>query len=171
MNYSLNLRNISFIAIATCSIGFGTFHSANAAEDDGRVKQALDSAAVEYTVTQDKTYKVVIKIKGGRTQVVLIDSKTSKIKGTNMEFREVYALAYQFNAALSGEMANKMMAQSHDKKIGAWEIIEGSSGIKLAVFTAKVDAELNGVNLSKIINSVGLVADQMENDLSGKDEY
>jgi hypothetical protein len=168
----MNLKSISLMAIVTCSIVIGTFRAANAVEADTRVGAALESAGVKYEITKDKTYKVIINLKDGRTQVILIDSDTSKIKGTNMEFREVYSLAYMVTGSLSQEIANKMMMQSHDKKIGAWEIIgqEGNSN-KLVVFTAKIDAEMNGANLRKIINSIGLIADQMEGELTGKDEY
>jgi hypothetical protein len=171
MTNSFNLKSLSLVAIATVSIALGALQPANAAEqEDARVRATLEKAGVEFTVTDDKTFKVIVKLKDGRTQVVLIDSETSKIKGTNMEFREVYALAYKVEGSLPAKLSNKMMKQSHDKKIGAWEIIEGS-GSSLAVFTAKVDAELNETNLVKIINSVGLVADTMEQEISGKDEY
>jgi hypothetical protein len=171
MNNSLNLKNLSFIAIATASLVLGAFQAAQAAEqEDGRVRAALDKAGVEFQVTDDKTFKVIVKLKDGRTQVVLIDSETSKIDGTTMEFREVYALAHKVEGNLPAKLSNKMMKQSHDKKIGAWELIQ-ANGNSLAVFTAKVDAELNDINLVRIINSVGLVADTMEQEVSGKDEY
>jgi DNA integrity scanning protein DisA with diadenylate cyclase activity len=169
----MNLKSIALMTIVTCSIVIDTFQSANAVEVDARVGKALDSAGVEYKIIpSDKTYKTSIKLKGGRTQVVLIDD-TSKINGTSMEFREVYSLTYVINGELSQELANKMMMQSSSKKIGAWQIIkqQGSSS-KLLVFTAKIDAEMNGANLKKIIDSVGLSADKMENELTnGKDDY
>ncbi len=172
MTNSFNLKSLSLVAMATASLVMGTLHPANAAaeEEDGRVRAALTKAGVEFQVTNDKTFKVIIKLKGGRTQVVLIDSNTSTIKGTNMEFREVYALAHKVEGPLPGNLTNKMMKQSHDKKIGAWEIIEGN-GSSLAVFTAKIDAGLNDTNLVKIINSIGLVADTMEEEISSQDEY
>jgi hypothetical protein len=170
----MNLKSISLMAIVTWSIVLGNFRVANAVEVDARVGKALDSAGVEYKIIpSDKTYKTSIKLKGDRTQVVLIDSDTSKINSTNMEFREVYSLAYVITGELSQEIANRIMMQSSSKKIGAWQIIkqQGSSN-KLLVFTAKIDAEMNGVNLKKIIDSVGLSADKMENELtSGKDDY
>jgi hypothetical protein len=171
MNNSFNLKSQSLIAIATVSIALGSLQHVNAAEqEDGRVRAALEKAGVEFQVTDDKTFKVIVKLKSGRTQVVLIDSNTSKIDGTNMEFREVYALAHKVKGNLPEELSNKMMKQSHDKKIGAWEIIQGSDN-DLAVFTAKIDSNFNGKNLAKIINSVGLVADTMEQEISSKDEY
>jgi hypothetical protein len=172
MNNSLNLKSLSLVAIATASLVMGAFQPANAAaeEEDGRVRSALTKAGIEFQVTNDKTFKVIVKLKGGRTHVVLIDSNTSKINGTNMEFREVYAMAHKVEGELPGDLSNKMMKQSHDKKIGAWELIQGN-GTSLAVFTAKVDAELNDTNLAKIINSIGLVADTMESEISGKDDY
>jgi hypothetical protein len=171
MTNSFNLKSLSLLAIATISIALGALQPANAAEqEDARVRAALEKAGIEFQVTDDKTFKVIVKLKGGRTHVVLIDSNTSKIKGTNMEFREVYALAHKVEGELPADLSNKMMKQSHDKKIGAWELIQGD-GTGLAVFTAKVDAGLNDTNLAKIINSVGLVADTMESEISGKDEY
>ncbi len=172
MNNSLNLKKLSLIAIAMASVVMSASNPATAAaeQEDGRVRAALEKAGVEFKVTDDKTFKVIIKLKGGRTQVVLIDSNTSKIKGTDMEFREIYALAHKVQGDLPANLTNKMMKESHDKKIGAWEIIEGN-GTSLAVFTAKIDAGLNEINLSKIINSVGLVADTMESEISGKDEF
>jgi hypothetical protein len=174
MNNSLNLKSLSLVAIATASLVMGAFQPANAGaeQEDGRVRAALTKAGIEFQVTNDKTFKVTVTLKGGRTHVVLIDSNTSKIKGTNMEFREVYAMAHKVDGELPADLSNKMMKQSHDKQIGAWELIQGDNGGSgLAVFVAKVDAELNDVNLAKIINSVGLVADKMESEITGKDEY
>lgn len=171
MTNSFNLKSLSLVAIATVSIAFSAIQPVNAAEqEDARVRATLEKAGVQFTVTDDKTFKVTVKLKDGRTQVVLIDSETSKIKGTTMEFREIYALAYKVKGKLPAEISNKMMQQSHDKKIGAWEVIYGDN-TSLAIFTAKVDAELNETNLVKIINSVGLVADTMEQEVTGKDEY
>jgi DNA integrity scanning protein DisA with diadenylate cyclase activity len=170
----MNLKSISIMAIATCSIVIDTFQVANAVEVDARVGKALESAGVAYKIIpSDKTYKTSIKLKGGRSQVVLIDSDTSKVNGSNMEFREVYSLTYAIDGELSQEMANRVMMQSSSKKIGAWQIIkqQGSSN-KLLVFTAKIDAEMSGANLKRIIDSVGLSADKMENELTnGKDDY
>lgn len=172
MNKIFNLKSLSLIAIATASIAIMPFQSVNAAaeQEDRRVRTALEEAGVEFTVTNDKTFKVLVKLKDGRTQIVLIDSNTSKINGTNMEFREVYALAHKVKANLSEDISNKMMKESHDKKIGAWEIFQAADS-NLAVFTAKVDCNLNYTSLAKIINSVGLVADTMEQSISDKDEY
>jgi hypothetical protein len=169
----MNLKSLSLMAISTCVIVLSAIHPANAGVADRRVKEALDSAGLQYEVTSDNTYKVTISIEGGRSQVVLIDSDTSKINGANLEFREVYSLGYKSKAPLSKEITNKLMAQSHDKKIGSWELIQEAGNVnKLVVFTAKIDAEMNGKNLDRIIKSVGLVADDMENELTnGKDEY
>jgi hypothetical protein len=171
MKRSINFKHLSLISIATLALILGAIQPASTAEqEDGRVRAALVKAGVEFTVTNDKQFKVVIKLKNGRTHVVLIDSSTNKINGTNLEFREVYALAHKVDGILSETITNKMMKESHDKKIGAWELIANSS-TSLAVFTAKVDANLNDTSLARIINSVGLVADTMELEISGKDDY
>jgi uncharacterized membrane protein YcgQ (UPF0703/DUF1980 family) len=171
MKHSINFKSLSLISMATLSLVLAAIQPASTAEqEDGRVRAALLKAGVEFTVTNDKNFKVIVNLRSGRTHVVLLDSSTSKINGTSMEFREIYAMGHKVEGGLSEVITNKMMKQSHDKKIGAWEIIAGSS-TSLAVFTAKVDANLNDTNLVKIINSVGLVADTMELEISGKDDY
>jgi hypothetical protein len=161
------------MAIVTCSIVISTFRSADAIEADARVRKALESAGLKYEIASDNTYKITIGLDNGRTQVVLVDSDTNKLNGAKMEFRDVYSLGYKVNGALSQEIANKMMMQSHDKKIGAWEIFtQKDDSNRFAMFTAKIDAEMNGTNLKKIIESVGSIADDMEKELTnGKDDY
>ncbi|PSB55499.1 hypothetical protein C7B77_14855 [Chamaesiphon polymorphus CCALA 037] len=171
MNRAFSLKNLSLV-VATLSILLGSFYpSARAGETDARVKAALEQAGMKYEVTSDGDFKVIVTCPNDRTQVVLINSNTNKINGTTVELREVYALAYKSPGLLSSEISDKMMRQSHDKKIGSWEIIRTSSNNNLAIFNAKIDAKLDDNSLVKIINSIGLVADNMEKELTNKDEY
>jgi hypothetical protein len=171
MNRAFSLKNLS-VVVATLFVSIGSFYPiANAGETDARVKAALEKAGIKYEITSDGDFKVLVTCPNDRTQVVLIDSNTNKMNGTTVELREVYALAYKSPGILSAELSDKMMRQSHEKKIGSWEIIRTNSNNNLAIFTAKVDAKLDENSLAKIINSIGLVADNMEKEISNKDEY
>jgi hypothetical protein len=171
MNHPFNLKSLGAIALATLTI-FATLGSkANAGEVDARMRSALEQAGLKYEITSDSDFKVLVPCKDKRTQVVLINSDTNKINDTNLEFREVYALAYKSKSALPAEMSNKMMQESNRKKIGSWEIIRTSGGINLAVFNAKIPADLSSENLVQIINSVGLVADEMEKTITTEDTF
>ena len=171
MNRPFNLKNLAAIVLATSTILAMTGSKASAGEVDARIRSALEQAGLKYEITSDSDFKVIVPCKDNRTQVVLINSDTSKINDTNLEFREVYALAYKSSTALSADLSNKMMQESNRKKIGSWEIIKTSGGVNLVVFNAKIYADINSQNLVKIINSVGLVADEMEKSITTEDTF
>jgi hypothetical protein len=172
MNRPFHLKSLATIALATSAILTTISSRATAGEVDARIKSALEQAGIKYEITSDSDFKVLVPCKDNRTQVVLINSDTSKINDTNLEFREVYALAYKNNSSLPAEMSYKMMQESNRKKIGSWEIIKTSNGTtNLVVFNAKVPADTSSQNLVKIINSVGLVADEMEKSITTEDTF
>ncbi len=171
MNRPFKLKSLATIAIATSTI-FATLGSkADAGEVDARIRSALEQAGIKYEITSDSDFKVLVPCRDKRTQVVLINSDTSKINDTNLEFREVYALAYKNNSSLPAEMSYKMMQESNRKKIGSWEIIKTSNGTNLVVFNAKIPADTSSENLVRIITSIGLVADEMEKSITTEDAF
>jgi hypothetical protein len=171
MNRPLNFKSLVAIVITTSTILMTTGSNANAGEVDARIRSALEQAGLKYEITSDSDFKVIVSCKDNRTQVVLINSDTSKINDTNLEFREVYALAYKSSNPLPAELSNRMMQESNRKKIGSWEIIKNSGGVNLVVFNAKIPADTIGQNLVKIINSVGLVADEIEKSIATEDAF
>jgi hypothetical protein len=171
MNHPFNLTSLVAIVLTTSTILAMTGSKANAGEVDARIRSALEQAGLKYEITSDSDFKVLVQCRDNRTQVVLINSDTSKISDTNLELREVYALAYKSTSALTADLSNKMMQDSNRKKIGSWEIIKTSSGVNLVVFNAKIPADTSSQNLVKIINSVGLVADEMEKSITPEDTF
>jgi hypothetical protein len=171
MNHPFNLTSLVAIVLTTSTILAMTGSKANAGEVDARIRSALEQAGLKYEITSDSDFKVLVQCRDNRTQVVLINSDTSKINDTNLELREVYALAYKSTSALPADLSNKMMQDSNRKKIGAWEIIKTSGGVNLVVFNAKILADTSSQNLVKIINSVGLVADEMEKSITPEDTF
>lgn len=171
MNPLFNLKPLSLATIATLSLVLGCFQPAYAGTADPRVKATLDKAGLKYEITADGDFKVLMKFDDTRSQIILINSNTEKIKETNLEIREVYSAAYKTNGNLPLEIANQLMKDSQKRKIGAWELISMGNGTAMAVFNAKVGTDISGDNLEKVINLVGVRADVMEKELTSEDKF
>ena len=171
MNHLLNLKPLSIVTIVTLALVLGYFQPAHAGTADPRVKAALDKAGLKYEMTSDGDFKVLMRFDDTRTQTILINSNTEKLKETNLEIREIYSVAYQTNGNLSVEVANQLMKDSQKRKVGAWELISTNNGTSMAVFDAKVNADLSADNLEKVIRLVGIRADVMEKELTSEDKF
>jgi hypothetical protein len=171
VNRLFNLKPLSIATVATLSLVFGYLQPADAGAPDSRVKSALDKAGLKYEMTAEGDFKVLIRFDDTRTQIVLINSNTEKLKETNMEIREVYSVAYQTSGNLPVEVANQLMKDSQKRKIGSWESISINSGTSMAVFNAKISAEISGENLERVIRLVGIRADVMEKELTSADKF
>jgi hypothetical protein len=172
MNPFSYLRSISLTAIVTTALVCGALQPAHAAPPDPRIKMALDKSGLQYEITSDGDFKVIFKFnEDNRSQVILINSNTERIQETNIEVREIYSVGYKINGNLPGQVANQLMKDSQKRKIGAWELINTSSGVSLAVFDAKISADTSTDNLIKIMRLVAIRADNMEQELTGKDEF
>jgi hypothetical protein len=172
MNPFSQLRSVSLTTIATVALVFGALQPAHAGAPDPRIKSALERAGVQYEVTGDGDFKVLFKFnEDKRSQVILINSNTERIKETNIEIREIYSVGYKTSGNLPVEVANQLMKDSQKRKIGAWELINTSGGVSLAVFDAKISADTSTDNLVKIMRLVAIRADNMEQELTGEDKF
>jgi hypothetical protein len=171
VNHSFNLKPLSLATIATLSLILGCLQPAYAGTADPRIKAALDKAGLQYEVTSDGDFKVVFKFEDKRTQLILINSNTERLKETNMEIREIYSVAYKTSGNLPVEVANQLMKDSQKRKIGAWELINTNSGTSLAIFDAKIGADISNDNLMKVMRLVAIRADNMEQELTGEDKF
>ena len=164
----MKLRNflvaIAFIAVSAVSVF---------AEDvaDPRVKKALDSLGIKYTVNDSKNYKVVYKMESDpdRSQLVFVVSKTSTYK--NLEVREIWTIAAVLDAYPDEETIQRLYTMNSTTKIGAWAMEINDDGEVWVIYTAKVLAAMSPKELTDIIYFVAEVGDEMEVDLVGDDEY
>jgi hypothetical protein len=171
VNPLFNLKPLALATIATLSLLLAYLQPAAAGTADPRVKAALDQAGLKYEMTADGDFKVLMRFDDTRTQIILINSNTERLKDTNLEIREVYSVAYKTNGNLPLEVANQLMKDSQKRKIGAWELISMSNGTAMAIFDAKVSADISGDNLEKVITLVGVRADVMEKELTSEDKF
>ncbi len=151
---------------------------------DARVKAALDTIGYKYELTEDNDYKLIpiqteqtgTKPDGTplwRSQLVYVNSNTEKYGG--LEIREVLSPAFLSNGPLPSDIANRLLRENNSVKLGAWRLVVintgSNAGKYLAMFAAQIAADSDSESLRLTIKSVILIADRMEKELTGKDDY
>lgn len=132
---------------------------------DPVIARQLDSLKYQYQVDDDGDYKLTFDLDNGRTQLAFVISAVEKFG--NFQVREVWAPAYR---AVNGEfpeaVANRLLDDSNASKLGGW-VKQGD----MAVFVVKLAADATAGQLDDAIDFVLRSADQMEQELTGKDEF
>lgn len=101
------------------------------ASRDG-LKQKLDRFGWKYDILENGNYRVVFNVGGTkRTQLFYISGETQSYDC--LVIREFFAPAAKVSASVNGAKALELMAESHTKKMGSWEI-HGDT----LMYTAKV---------------------------------
>jgi hypothetical protein len=141
---------------------------------DPRVKASLDEIGYKFELTPDNDYKLMpIKTEGERSQLVYVNSNTEKY-GT-LEIREVLAPAFLSNGPLSAAVANRLLRENNSVKLGSWRLVVINNGPNagkyLAMYAAQIAADSEAESLRLTIKSVILIADRMEKELTGSDDY
>jgi hypothetical protein len=151
---------------------------------DPRVKAALDQIGYKFQMTDDNDYKLVpIQTEQSgttpdgkpifRSQLVYVNSNVEKY-GT-LEIREVLAPAFLSNGPLSAAVANRLLRENNSVKLGSWRLVVINSGQNagkyLAMYAAQISADSDAESLRLTIKSVILIADRMEKELTGTDDY
>lgn len=135
---------------------------------DPRIQEALDALNLNYEIEDDGSYKVGLQFEGDRTQVAWINSSTTTLG--SMEIREIVSPAYLTSGSLSSDIANQLLRDSAQKKLGAWQTYQNDEQA-IAVFTARVDANSSVDDLEAALYAVLYSADQMEEELTGGDRF
>jgi len=151
---------------------------------DPRVKAALDSIGYKYELDSNNDYKLVpiqteqigTKPDGTpnfRSQLVYVNSNTETYG--SLEIREVLAPAFLSNGPLTPTVANRLLRENNSVKLGSWRLVVINSGPNagkyLAMFAAQIAANSDAESLRLTIKSVVLIADRMEKELTGADDY
>jgi hypothetical protein len=148
--------------------GKPTAPSAPKAEPDPRVKKLLEARKIEYEITKAGNFKVVFSLKGGRTKMAFISSATYRYM--NLEIREIASPAYRSAAPFTAEVANRLLSDNNDKKLGAWVMQKGPDGY-YALFVTKIGADSSEETFVGALRLTLEAADEMEKELTGKDEF
>ncbi|WJI24189.1 hypothetical protein RHP47_00485 [Thermosynechococcus sp. QKsg1] len=138
-------------------------------EADVRVSRILDRLGIRYQVDEDGDYRVVFELSNGRTQQAFIDSKTQQLG--SYEIRDVWSVGYSCEGFLDQEIANYLLIENANKKIGAWELRPLADNRYIAVFCTKVAADCDPEALYTSIRVVLEVADELEKVLEAGDRF
>ncbi len=149
--------------------------SACAVAQDTPVPPALDTGveanlkAVGLPFTSDGgDFRLNYTLPDGRTQLVWIASKTTKIADT--EFRDVWSVANRGKGALPAELADHLLKENVRMVLGAWQVSQGEDEY-LVVFSYAIPAGTTPGFLQEVIEAVTISADRMEKELTGRDEF
>ena len=126
---------------------------------DPRVKDILVSAGIKYEVDNDGDYKTIFGFDDSRSQVAFIDSKTETF--SDVEMRDVWSVGLKGKGHLSAEVANALLEKNSQYKLGSWGIVQ-QGGEVLAIFKVAVSADANQAELTSVLQSVAIQADEVE---------
>ncbi len=132
---------------------------------DTSIAQHLDGLKYQYQVDEDGDYRLTFEMENGRTQLAYVISAVEKYG--DFQVREVWAPAYRgADGAFPVAVANRLLDDSNASKLGGW-VKQGD----MAVFVVKLAADATSAQLDDAIDFVLRSADQMELELTGKDEF
>lgn len=135
---------------------------------DKRIKRVLDQAKLKYEVDQDGDFKLTYELENKRTQLVFINSHTEKYG--EFEIREIWSVGYESSAPFSAAVANRLLFHNETMKLGAWQT-KRLNNKYVAVFAAKVSAEMSSEQLEAVLAAIYATADEIEKELTGKDDF
>jgi hypothetical protein len=182
MKRTLLILSCLFLFAQAASAQIGT--AAKKPPADPRVKAALDQVGYKFELDSSNDYKLVpIQTEQAgttadgkpifRSQLVYVNSNVEKY-GT-LEIREVLSPAFLSNGPLSAAVANRLLRENNSVKLGSWRLIVINSGANagkyLAMYAAQIAADSDAESLRLTIKSVILIADRMEKELTGTDDY
>lgn len=133
---------------------------------DSRVKRALEELDLKYEIDDDGDFKVLFGLDEDRSQVAFISSSTNTMG--SFEIRDIYSIGYMSKSedeSVPAEVANRLLENSWELKLGAWAKFG-----KFAVFVSKIDANADSESLYDALKVTLLVADKMEQELTGGED-
>jgi hypothetical protein len=160
--------NTHILKLALVSLFLVTTASASA--QDSRVRSALDNAGLKYTITDNGNFKIPFDMGNGRTQVVIVNSKTYEFGGA--EIREIFSVAAAVSSKSAFTQNNlfRLLELNETYKIGAWQIHGGESPYILQ-FAIRAGANTSSSILADLIKLAAKTADDMEQRLTDEDKH
>lgn len=154
---------ILFALVIPCSAQVGAKNAG-----DKRIKALLDEAELKFTLDDDGDFRLHNEVADGRSQLIWILSNTSDLRG--LEIREVWSIGYKSGQPFNAKIANQLLEQNCQTKIGAWQMRKMGEDY-VAVFSAQIAADTDVDTLTTVIDAVAQTADNMEAELTKGDEW
>ena len=137
-------------------------------EGDPRIARALQQLDIKYEISDEGDFRFGFDLEG-RTQIGIIHSETYDFAG--VEMREVVSVGLKSFGPFDARTAGILLAENSRLKLGGWGIVCDSEDNHLAIFSAKIAADLSGNLLLEVLNAVITTADHIEQRLSGRDDF
>lgn len=159
-------RRFSRLPILAAVLGLAFLAgNALAIEPDMVVKAKLEAKGTPYTIDEDGDFQIVVRMDDERTQLVWVRSVVEET--SYQRVREIWSPAFQSRVdSFPPSVANRLLEDSHRRKLGGW-VKQGN----VAVYVVKIDADASADVLDEAIDSAASVADELEQDLTGEDNF
>lgn len=136
-------------------------------DHDKRIEGILNAADLKFTIDSDGDFKVGNRFDSGRTHWIFVNSNTEQYG--NLEIREVWSVGFISDGQLSPTIMRKLLKKNDEMKLGSWKI-GNMNGKELAIFYAQIAADTDQATLLRALQLVSEAADDMEKELTGKDD-
>lgn len=143
-------------------------NTATSTGGDPRVRAALTQLKEKFVIDDDGDFKLVRDTSDGRTQVAWVLTKTNTY-GT-MEIREVISPAFKTGGSLTNALALRLLKENDKYKIGAWRLV-GEGDSQAIFYAVQIAADLDAQSLNAAIKTAVLIADAMEKEIVGTDNF
>lgn len=134
---------------------------------DASVRTLLEKLKLKYEVDTDNDYALPYEFEDKRSQMVYVLSDTETIG--EMKVREVWSIAGKYEGAVPAEVSERLMTASRQLKVGSWEMDKDGES-RVVVLVAKVPTTATAKTWKEIIEAIAVSADEMEKELTGKDD-
>ncbi|MDD4870442.1 MAG: hypothetical protein PHR77_07760 [Kiritimatiellae bacterium] len=146
----------------------GAQSGANNPKLDPVLKKSMDELKYVYDVNPEGTCRMTMRLGKDRSHLVFVTSKKETYGG--VEFRRVWATTLKSKEVPSSDILSKLLLDSAQKKFGAWEMQHWSDGYRV-ILAAKVPSDCSSLTLKAAIRLVLFGADEMEEQLTSKDDF
>lgn len=112
--------------------------------------------------------KLIHKVSEERSQCVIVSSKNHKLH--KFELREIYSIAWKSDGLISSFTMRRLFKDNGINKFGSWQIVKIGNG-EAVIYSAMIGATSDAAALESALRFVLEAADEMENEITGEDEY
>ena len=142
--------------------------SSSSLAGDPRVRSRLIELGLTPNTDSDGDFKLILKTEGTRTQLAFAISKTNSYG--SVEIREVWSPAFKTGGSLSAAMANRLLIENNKYKLGFWRLV-GTGDSQVVIYAVQISADADAKSLEAALKTVTLIADDMEKEQLGTDDF
>ena len=136
---------------------------------DAHVAACLRELDLNYQMDEDGDFRLVLKLENDRSQICVIKSESDEIFGART--RKVYSPALRSFGPFDPRTSDILLKENAMLKTGNWLVSADAEDTHLAIFQILVPHDAPASLLGEVISGVTLIADHMEQRLSGRDEF